>query len=41
MQPLSAYRLANGYRAFMVQTALVDDLRRRFLTYTGPVVNKT
>jgi ABC-type Fe3+ transport system substrate-binding protein len=41
MRPLSAYRLANGYRAFMVQTALVDDLRRRFLAYTGPVVNKT
>lgn len=41
MQPLSAYRLADGYRAFMVQSALVDDLRRRFLAYTGPVVNKT
>jgi ABC-type Fe3+ transport system substrate-binding protein len=27
MQPLSAYQLANGYRAFMVQTGLVDDLR--------------
>jgi ABC-type Fe3+ transport system substrate-binding protein len=40
-QPLSSYGLANGYRAFMVQTALVDDLRRRFLAYTGPVVNKT
>jgi len=40
-QPLSAYRLADGYRAFMVQTTLVDGLRKRFLALTGPVVNKT
>jgi ABC-type Fe3+ transport system substrate-binding protein len=41
LQPLSAYHLADGYRAFMVQTALIDDLRRRFLALTGPVVNKS
>lgn len=37
---LSAYHVAGGYRDFIVQTTLVDDLRRRFLAYTGPVVNK-
>jgi ABC-type Fe3+ transport system substrate-binding protein len=41
MQPLSAYKLADGYRAFMVQTDLIDALRRRFFAYTGPVVNKS
>jgi len=41
LQPLSAYQLADGYRAFMVQTSLIDDLRRRFLALTGPVVNKS
>jgi ABC-type Fe3+ transport system substrate-binding protein len=40
-KPLSSYRLANDYRAFIVQTSLVDELRRRFLAYTGPVVNRT
>jgi len=40
-KPLSSYHLANDYRSFMVNASLVDDLRRRFLAYTGPVVNRT
>jgi ABC-type Fe3+ transport system substrate-binding protein len=40
-KPLSTYRLANDYRAFVVRTSLIDELRRRFLAYTGPVVNRT
>lgn len=41
MKPLSGYRLAAKYREFLVDTKLVDDLRRRFLALTGPPVNKT
>jgi hypothetical protein len=38
-KPLASYRLANDYRNFMVNATQVDALRRRFLAYTGPVVN--
>lgn len=40
-KPLATYRLANRYREFLVQTSLIEGLRRRFLAYTGPVVNKS
>lgn len=41
LRPLSSYKLANGYRDFLVQTELVANLRRRFLALTGPVVNRS
>jgi ABC-type Fe3+ transport system substrate-binding protein len=40
-KPLASYRVANDYRAFMVNAPLVEELRRRFLAYTGPVVNRS
>jgi ABC-type Fe3+ transport system substrate-binding protein len=40
-RPLSAYRLADGYRAFLTDEPLVRSLRTRFLAYTGPVVNRS
>jgi ABC-type Fe3+ transport system substrate-binding protein len=40
-KPLSSYQLANDYRAFMVRTSLIEELRRRFLAYTGPVTNRS
>jgi ABC-type Fe3+ transport system substrate-binding protein len=39
-RPLSSYRLADRYREFLVRPQ-IDALRRRFLAYTGPVVNKS
>jgi ABC-type Fe3+ transport system substrate-binding protein len=41
MKPLSAYTPALPYREFLVDTRLVEDLRARFLAFTGPPVNKT
>jgi ABC-type Fe3+ transport system substrate-binding protein len=41
MKPLSAYKLADDYRGFLLNVSLVADLRKRFLAYTGPVVNKS
>jgi ABC-type Fe3+ transport system substrate-binding protein len=40
-QPLSSYKLANRYRDFLLDAPLVAHLRKRFLAYTGPVVNKS
>jgi ABC-type Fe3+ transport system substrate-binding protein len=40
-KPLSSYLVAGEYRSFMVNAALVEELRRRFLAYTGPVVNRS
>jgi ABC-type Fe3+ transport system substrate-binding protein len=40
LKPLSAYRLANRYREFVSDETQLTDLRKRFETYTGPVVNK-
>lgn len=40
-EPLSAYKLADRYRDFLLDAPLVADLRKRFLAYTGPVVNKS
>jgi len=40
MQPLTSYRIANGFREFVTDTALVAQLRRRFEGYTGPAVNQ-
>jgi ABC-type Fe3+ transport system substrate-binding protein len=37
--PILSYRVANDYRAFLVNQTQVADLRKRFEKYTGPVVN--
>jgi ABC-type Fe3+ transport system substrate-binding protein len=37
--PILSYKVANDYRAFLVNQTLVADLRKRFEKYTGPVVN--
>jgi ABC-type Fe3+ transport system substrate-binding protein len=39
-KPLSSYKAANDYQAFVSNAALIEDLRKRFEAYTGPVVNK-
>lgn len=40
LKPLSAYRIAAGYRQFVSDDKTLAALRKRFETYTGPVVNK-
>jgi ABC-type Fe3+ transport system substrate-binding protein len=35
LKPIFDYRLANGYRAFVTNAGLVDDLRKRFEGYIG------
>ena len=40
LRPLTSYKIANNYREFMVNAALIADLRKRFEAYTGPPVNK-
>jgi len=40
-RPLSSYAVASDYRSLMVNAPLVEELRRRFLAYTGPVVNRS
>lgn len=39
-KPLSAYKIANAYREFILDEKLVNELRQRFEKYTGPPVNK-
>jgi ABC-type Fe3+ transport system substrate-binding protein len=39
-KPLTSYRLANAYREFMLDTKLIEELRKRMEGYTGPPVNK-
>jgi ABC-type Fe3+ transport system substrate-binding protein len=40
LKPLSSYNVANGYREFVSNGAQLAELRKRFESYTGPVVNK-
>ena len=40
LKPLSSYNIANGYREFVTDAKQVAELRKRFESYTGPVVNK-
>jgi len=40
MKALSAYKIAAGYKEFVSNAAQIADLRKRFETYTGPVVNQ-
>jgi hypothetical protein len=35
-----SYKVANAYREFVTDAALIADLRNRFEAYTGPPVNK-
>jgi ABC-type Fe3+ transport system substrate-binding protein len=39
-QPLMSYKVANNYREFVTDSALIADLRKRMEAYTGPPVNK-
>ena len=39
-KPLTSYKIANGYREFMIDDKLIADLRKRMEAYTGPPVNK-
>lgn len=38
-QPLTSYKIANGFREFVTDEKLIADLRKRFEAYTGPAVN--
>jgi ABC-type Fe3+ transport system substrate-binding protein len=38
-KPILSYKVANDYKAFMTNDAQIADLRKKFETYTGPVVN--
>jgi ABC-type Fe3+ transport system substrate-binding protein len=40
LKPLSSYKVANGYREFVTDADRLAKLRKRFESYTGPVVNK-
>jgi ABC-type Fe3+ transport system substrate-binding protein len=40
LRPLSAYRIATGYRQFVSDEQALVALRKQFESYTGPVVNK-
>jgi hypothetical protein len=39
-KPLASYDAALDYAAFVSNEPLVNELRKRFEAYTGPVVNK-
>jgi ABC-type Fe3+ transport system substrate-binding protein len=40
LQPLSAYKIVAGYRQFVSDQERLAALRKKFESYTGPVVNK-
>lgn len=40
LKPLSAYKIATGYRQFVSDQDRLAALREKFESYTGPVVNK-
>ena len=37
--PIFSYKVANDYRAFLTDQPKIAELRKRFETYSGPVVN--
>jgi ABC-type Fe3+ transport system substrate-binding protein len=39
-KPLTAYKIANAYREFMLDDRLIAELRNRMEGYTGPPLNK-
>lgn len=40
LKPLFSYELANDYRAFVTDAPRLNELRKKFEAYTGPVANK-
>ena len=38
-KPILAYKVVNNYRGFLSNTKQLEDLRKRFENYTGPVKN--
>jgi ABC-type Fe3+ transport system substrate-binding protein len=38
-KPILSYQVVNSYRAFLINTKQLEELRKRFETYTGPVKN--
>lgn len=38
-KPILSYKVANSYREFLTNTKQLEDLRKRFEAYTGPVKN--
>jgi ABC-type Fe3+ transport system substrate-binding protein len=40
LKPLADYKIANGYREFVTDANQLAEQRKRFESYTGPVVNK-
>jgi ABC-type Fe3+ transport system substrate-binding protein len=38
-KPILSYKVVNSYREFLTNTKQLEDLRKRFETYTGPVKN--
>jgi ABC-type Fe3+ transport system substrate-binding protein len=38
-KPILSYKVVNSYRAFLTNTKQLEDLRKRFEAYTGPVKN--
>jgi hypothetical protein len=40
LRPLSAYKIETGYLQFVSDEKRLVELRKRFESYTGPVVNK-
>ena len=38
-KPILSYKVVNDYREFLTNTKQLEELRRRFETYTGPVKN--
>jgi ABC-type Fe3+ transport system substrate-binding protein len=38
-KPILSYKVVNNYRAFLTNTAQLEELRKRFEAYTGPVKN--
>jgi ABC-type Fe3+ transport system substrate-binding protein len=38
-KPILSYKVVNSYREFLINTKQLEDLRKRFEAYTGPVEN--
>jgi hypothetical protein len=38
-KPILSYKVVNDYREFLTNTKQLEELRKRFEAYTGPVKN--
>jgi hypothetical protein len=38
-KPILSYKVANDYRAFLTDRKKVEELRKKFEGYSGPIVN--